>query len=161
MSDLDEGVESSAVVSSEKEKAILAPEETFFEGPPSWTEVVIPAISILTVIGIVPFVATLSRQAWVKYKITSRRISVTSGFNGQDLTEITFDEIYSMKFVYRAFGEVGDMVIELRDGAKLEIRSLGGAKSFDEIYGYIFERTDSECKEYSDTTRTMKELKGN
>lgn len=36
----------------------------------------------------------------------------------QDLTEITFDEIYSMKFVYRAFGEVGDMVIEVRAGQR-------------------------------------------
>lgn len=40
-------------------------------------------------------------------------------FNGKDLTEITYDEIYLMKFVYRAFGSVGDMVIELRDGAKV------------------------------------------
>lgn len=68
---------------SEKDKATLAPEETFFEGPPSWTEVLLPAVSVLTVIGIVPFAASLTRQAWVKYKITSRRISVTSGFNGQ------------------------------------------------------------------------------
>jgi hypothetical protein len=67
----------------ENPQAILAPEEVFFEGPPSWTEMVIPGISILTVIGIVPFIATATRQAWVKYKITGRRISVTSGFNGQ------------------------------------------------------------------------------
>ena len=70
-------------IAANKEKAVLAPEEVFFEGPPSWTEMVIPGISILTVIGIVPFIATATRQAWVKYKITSRRISVTSGFNGQ------------------------------------------------------------------------------
>lgn len=28
-----------------------------------------------------------------------------------------------MKFVYRGFGATGDVVIELRDGAKLEVRS--------------------------------------
>ena len=78
--------EASYEIAANKEKAVLAPEETFFEGPPSWTEMVIPGISILTVIGIVPFIATLTRQAWVKYKITSRRISVTSGFNGQVTT---------------------------------------------------------------------------
>jgi hypothetical protein len=163
-------------IAANKEKAVLAPEEVFFEGPPSWTEMVIPGISILTVIGIVPFIATATRQAWVKYKITSRRISVTSGFNGQvrlsgwrltyfrshsetlspsnstlffsiffdqfnalfllsktcltsyvlkpqDLTEITYDEIFGMKFVYRGFGATGDVVIELRDGAKLEVSS--------------------------------------
>lgn len=180
-------------IAASKEKAILAPEEVFFEGPPSWTEMVIPGISILTVIGIVPFIATATRQAWVKYKITSRRISVTSGFNGQvpmlggkggaatrktsiqfqhaqiafclpasetlksraqeqknkkapflavtlfvafclffscdfyrwqDLTEVTYDEIFGMKFVYRGFGATGDVVIELRDGAKLEVKKI-------------------------------------
>ena len=184
---------SSYAIPGDKEKAILAPEEVFFEGPPSWTEMVLPGISILTVIGIVPFIATATRQAWVKYKVTSRRISVTSGFNGQvrrswerdrrpctlllllasyappralschsstapcrrqDLTEITYDEIYNMKFVYRSFGSVGDVVIELRDGAKLEMRSV---PEFDDVYAYIFERTNAECQEYSDKTRTMKE----
>ena len=135
---------------SMKEKAILAPEETFFEGPPSPSELVVPAISILTVLGIVPFIATVTRQFWVKYKITSRRISVTSGFNGQDLTEITYDEIYSMKFVYRNWGQDGDLVIELRDGARLEMRSV---PDFDNIYNYILEKCDSEVQEYSDKTR--------
>jgi len=101
------------IVSADKEKAMLSPEEVIFEGPPSWTEMVLPGISVLTVVGIVPFIASVSRQAWVKYKFTSRRISVTSGFNGQDLTEITYDEIFNMKFVYRSFGSVGDLIIEV------------------------------------------------
>jgi hypothetical protein len=100
--------------------------------------VVVPAISILTVIGIIPFASSVARQIWVrkegrerrvrgrkclrawgpgrhrepslhssslptliafllfsiihgykvKYKITSRRISVTSGVGGKDLTEV-------------------------------------------------------------------------
>lgn len=32
-------------------KVKLEPEVTFFDGPPSWTEVILPTISILTVIG--------------------------------------------------------------------------------------------------------------
>lgn len=55
----------------------LEPEVTFFEGGPDVSEVVAPAVSILTVIGIVPFTAALARQAWVKYTITSRRIKVS------------------------------------------------------------------------------------
>lgn len=54
----------------------LEAEVTFFEGGPDPSEVVAPAISILTVIGIVPFTAALARQAWVKYTLTSRRIKV-------------------------------------------------------------------------------------
>ena len=70
------------------EKAVLEPETLFFEGPPSKTELIVPGLSVLTVIGIVPFAAAAARQAWVKYKITSRRISVQSGVGGQDFTEI-------------------------------------------------------------------------
>ena len=62
-----------------------------------------PGLSVLTVIGIVPFAAAAARQAWVKYKITSRRISVQSGVGGQDFTEIVYSDIAGMKFVYRGF----------------------------------------------------------
>lgn len=147
---VDEFEKPAGVLSPDKSKAMLAPEETFYEGPPSAAEVVIPAISILTVIGIIPFIATVTRQFWVNYKITSRRISVTSGFNGQDLTEVTYDEIYTMKFVYRNWGKDGDLVIELRDGAKLEMRSV---PDFDNIYNYILNKCDSEVQEYSDKSR--------
>lgn len=53
---------------------------TFFEGAPDLSEIVAPAVSILTVIGIIPFTAALARQAWVKYTLTSRRIKV--GYRG-------------------------------------------------------------------------------
>ena len=119
------------------EKAVLEPETLFFEGPPSKTELIVPGLSVLTVIGIVPFAAAAARQAWVKYKITSRRISVQSGVGGQDFTEIVYSDIAGMKFVYRGSKDVGDLVIRLRDGAKLEMRFV---PQFQEIYRYIYER---------------------
>ena len=119
------------------EKAVLEPETLFFEGPPSKTELIVPGLSVLTVIGIVPFAAAAARQAWVKYKITSRRISVQSGVGGQDFTEIVYSDIAGMKFVYRGSKDVGDLVISLRDGAKLEMRFV---PQFQEIYRYIYER---------------------
>ena len=54
----------------------------YYEGPPAITETIVPTISILTVVGIIPAAAAWARQAWVRYKITNRRIRVTSGFNG-------------------------------------------------------------------------------
>lgn len=54
----------------------LEAEVTFFEGGPDPSEMVAPAVSILTVIGVIPFTASVARQAWVKYTITSRRIKV-------------------------------------------------------------------------------------
>lgn len=45
-------------------KAKLEPESVFFEGPPSPTEIIFPALSILTVIGIIPFISALSRSSY-------------------------------------------------------------------------------------------------
>lgn len=139
----DDASEDSAV---KKDKFKLAPEVTFFEGPPSPTEIVLPAISILTVIGIVPFISAVSRQIWVRYKFTSRRISIQSGIGGKDQTEIIYPDIDEIRYVYRAFGSAGDMVLFLKDGAKVELRHV---PKFEEIYSYVLENCDEECKNKS------------
>eukprot|EP01036_Dinobryon_divergens_P028712 gene28712-37704_t len=96
-------------------KKRLEPESVFFEGPPSSFEVLFPALSVLTVIGIVPFVSALSRQFWVRYKFTSRRISIQSGVGGKVQTEIIYPDVEEIRFVYRAFGSAGDMHSKLLD----------------------------------------------
>merc|ERR1719174_49564 len=107
----------------EKVKAPAAPvleaEETFFEGPPSITETLIPGLSVLTVVGIIPFSASLARQAWTRYKITSRRVEVASGFQGKDVVQILWREVYDVKWLRRYGGAAGDIVFELKDGSKL------------------------------------------
>ena len=55
---------------------LLKPEQTFFEGAPSITETLIPGLSVFTVVGIIPFSASIARQAWTRYKITSRPMFV-------------------------------------------------------------------------------------
>eukprot|EP00953_Heterococcus_sp_UTEX-ZZ885_P022624 12506-Heterococcus_DN1.PRE.1 len=116
----------------------LEPEVTIFEGGPDISETFVPAVSILTVIGLIPFAAAVARQLWVKYTITSRRIRVVSGINGKDETELVYPDIKRMVYVYRMFGRCGDVVMELRDGSKLELRSL---PDFDNNYNYILSRT--------------------
>ena len=101
----------------------LAPEETYYEGPPAITETIVPTLSILTVVGIVPAAAAWARQAWVRYKITSRRIRVTSGIGGKDMAEIVYPDIVEIRTAKRLFGD-GDMVAFLRDGAKFEMRNI-------------------------------------
>lgn len=63
-----------------KEKVKLDPEEVFVDVAPTPFELLIPFLSLPTIIGIIPFIAAAARQLWVRYKITSRRISVSSGF---------------------------------------------------------------------------------
>merc|ERR1719271_1690924 len=141
--DLVDDDEDFAAPEATKSASALAPETLFFEGPPSTTEMVLPAISIITIIGVVPFLAAAARQVWVKYKITSRRISVQSGLGGNDFTEIIYSDIVDLKYVYRGSKEVGDMVIELRDGAKLEMRHV---PKFQDIYKYIYSLCSEECQ---------------
>ncbi len=132
-----------AAAASTKKK--LEPEEVFVEVSPSWTELIVPTLSILTVIGIIPFIGSVARQAWVRYKLTNRRISVTSGFQGKDSTEIIYRDIAEVKFV-RRMGGTGDMVLTLKDGAKLELRTV---PELDKIYEYVMSKVDEDVRNAS------------
>merc|ERR1719296_618309 len=123
-----------------KAAATLAPEETFYEGPPAITETIAPTISILTVVGIVPAAAAWARQAWVRYQITDRRIRVTSGVGGKDMAEIVYPDVVEIRTVKRLFGD-GDMVFFLRDGAKFEMRNV---PNFAETIEFVLGNIDKE-----------------
>ncbi len=79
---------------------------------------------MLTVVGVIPFGASLARQAWTRFKLTTRRIEVASGFQGKDVVQATWREVVEVKWLRRFGGTAGDIVITLRDGAKLELRSV-------------------------------------
>merc|ERR1719224_314463 len=128
-----------------KKKFKLEPETVFFEGPPAASEVIIPAISIITVLGIIPFVSALARQAWVRYKFTSRRISIASGIGGKEVSEVIYPDVEEIKYVFR-LGGAGDMVLFLKDGAKVEMRHV---PKFDEVYAYVIAKCDAEAQEKS------------
>lgn len=123
-----------------KASVTLAPEEVFYEGPPAITETIVPTISILTVVGIIPAIASWSRQAWVRYKITTRRIRVTSGIGGKDMAEIVYPDIVELRTAKRLFGD-GDMVAFLRDGAKFEMRNI---PNFDETMDFVLDQVGKD-----------------
>lgn len=114
----------SLLSSNNRQKNIDTKETIFFESSPSLSELIIPFISILTVIGIIPFIATLFRQFWVRYTITNRRISVDSGFNRKNHIEIVYRDIKKITYISRFGGVCADVVIVLKDGSRLELRSL-------------------------------------
>lgn len=130
-----------------KAAASLTPEEVFYEGPPAITETIIPTISILTVVGIIPAAAAWARQAWVRYKITTRRIRVTSGVGGNEMAEIVYPDIVEIRSVKRLFGD-GDMVFFLRDGAKFEMRNI---PNFEDTVEFVLKNVDkSVAAQYRD-----------
>jgi len=124
----------------------VVPEQTFYEGAPSKTELIIPGLSLLTVVGAIPFAASLARQAWTEYKITNRRLQVSSGFQGNEVVQATWKEIDEVKWLRRFGGAAGDLVFTLRDGAKLEMRSLD---DFDRNLAFMMDQLGDEVKEAS------------
>lgn len=81
----------------------------------------------------------------MRYKITNRRIRVTSGLNGKDMAEIVYPDIVELRTARRLFGD-GDMVAFLRDGAKFEMRNI---PEFDDALEFILEQVDSDvAKQY-------------
>jgi hypothetical protein len=118
----------------------LTPEEVFYEGPPAITETIAPTISILTVVGIIPAAAAWARQAWVRYKITTRRIRVTSGIGGKEMAEIVYPDIVELRTAKRLFGD-GDLVAFLRDGAKFEMRNI---PNFEQAIEFILNQVDKQ-----------------
>jgi hypothetical protein len=108
-----------------------------YEGGPCWTEMVVPTLSLLTVVGIFPFLATLARQFWVKYKLTSNRIVVDSGFRGKNHVQVNWNEVVSFRSVRRFGGLSGDFVLQLKDGSKLEIRSI---PDYNKVYEFLLDK---------------------
>ena len=106
------------------EKMITIKEEVYYEGSPSLGELIIPILSTLTLIGLVSLFSAMLRQKWVRYKITDRRISVNSSFLGSKKVQIVYRDIEKIKFIPRFWGTAADIVIFMKDGTSLEMRSL-------------------------------------
>jgi hypothetical protein len=121
-------------------------EELFVETKPSIGELVVPIIGTFFVIGIPPLMVGLVRQLWVKYKITTKRVQITSGWGGNEYTEVSFKSIRSMKYVRRNFGQDGDLVMELKGGGAVDMQSV---PNFAENYKYIFDKVSPEAQEAS------------
>jgi hypothetical protein len=112
-------------------------EETFYEGGPHIGDLIINILLGFTVICIPLTVGAIVRALWLRYRITTRRISVTGGWMGRDRTDIIYSEIVDVVKVPRGIGLWGDMVVTLRDGSRLELRAI---PRFREIYDYINEK---------------------
>ena len=125
----------------------------FYEGGPALGDLIGNLLFGLTIIGIPFAVAALVRALWVRYRITSRRITVNGGWLGRDRTQVVYSQIREVRSVPRGFGSWGDMVLVLDDGSRLEMRAM---PRFRELEAYIEERRRSSAK----TPKTPKTPKG-
>lgn len=112
-------------------------EEVFFEGGPHIGDLILNILLAFTVIAIPLTVGAVVRALWLRYRITSRRVTVIGGWLGRDRSDVIYAEVAETLVVPRGLGFWGDMVIILKDGSRLELRRL---PKFREIQAYIEEK---------------------
>ena len=108
-------------------------EKTFYEGGPSRTDLIINLLAGITLIGLPFTFGAIVRALWLRFKITNKRISVTGGWFGRDKTQLVYSQISEVRSIPRGFGSYGDMVLVLKDGARLEMRSLPNFRQAEEF----------------------------
>tara|TARA_Y100001968_G_C19348428_1_gene713322 strand:- start:383 stop:790 length:408 start_codon:yes stop_codon:yes gene_type:complete len=116
---------------------ISTPEKVFFEGGPAKGDLIINLLAGLTLIGLPFTFGALVRAFWLRFKITNRRISVTGGWFGRDKTQLSYNQLAEIRSIPRGLGSYGDMVLVLKDGSRLEMRSI---PNFRDAENYILER---------------------
>ena len=121
-------------------------EDVYYEGGPHIGDLIINILLGFTVICLPLTVGAITRALWLRYRITNRRISVTGGWQGRERTDLIYNEISKIVTVPRGVGLWGDMVVTLKDGSRLELRSM---PRFREVYEYINERISPKAKAVS------------
>ena len=114
-------------------------EEIFYEGGPARSDLIINLLAGITLVGLPFTFGAIVRALWLRYKITNKRVSITGGWFGKDQSQVTFTQINELRSVPRGFGSYGDMVLILKDGSKLEMRSV---PNFRETEKYIMNQID-------------------
>ena len=127
---------------------INSTEKIFYEGGPSKADLIINLLAGITLIGLPFTVGAIVRSLWLRFKITSKRISVTGGWLGRDKTQLVYSQIAEVRSIPRGLGSYGDMVLVLKDGARLEMRSL---PNFREAEEYISLRMQNNINNDEDS----------
>jgi hypothetical protein len=118
-------------------------EDVYYEGGPHIGDLIVNILLGFTVICIPLTIGAIVRALWLRYRITSRRISITGGWMGRDRSDIIYSEIAKIVTVPRGVGLWGDMVITLKDGSRLELRAV---PKFRDVYAYICDKISPQAR---------------
>lgn len=118
----DQPTESSSPAA--KAAKAVATEEVLYDGGPHPMDLVFGLLAALTVVGIPLAVGAIVRALWLRFHITDKTIAVKGGFLGRTATTVSYGQIREVRSVSRGFGLYGDMVLLLKGGGALEMRSL-------------------------------------
>jgi hypothetical protein len=119
----------------------FAGETLHFEGAPHRGDLAFNVVLGATLLWLPLTAAAVGRAAFIKYRFTDRRISVitTAPWKNEQL-DAAYQEVKEVRTVGRGLGLWGDMVVVLRNGDKIELRSL---PKFLELKQYILDRRDA------------------
>ena len=127
-------------------------EETFYEGGPAKSDLIINLFAGLTILGLPFTFASVVRALWLRFKITNKRVTIDGGWFGKNKTQVSLNNIEEIRSIPRGFGSYGDMVLILNDGSKVEMKSL---PLFREKQQFIEENIIKKAQ-----TQNLKEVEG-
>ena len=100
-------------------------ETVVYEGPPARGEIIANVAMSWTIVWLPLTISAIGRGLWVNYRITDKRVSVlsTSPLRTERI-DVPLKEITDVIAIGRGVGLWGDMVITLKNGEKVELRSM-------------------------------------
>ncbi|KAI4992750.1 hypothetical protein ZWY2020_007063 [Hordeum vulgare] len=99
-------------------------ETVFFDGGAHYGDLAANLVLGLTLLWLPLTLASVTRALLLRYRFTSRRVTVISGLSGDDRTDFPYSSVREVVVVPRFIGEWGDIVITLKDGTKVDLRSV-------------------------------------
>lgn len=114
-------------------------ERIFFDGGAHYGDLVANLLLGFTLLWLPLTLAAVSRAFFLRYRFTNLRVTVISGFTGQDRSDFSYKSIKDVQVVPRFIGEWGDIIITLTDGTKVDLRSV---PRFREIADYCLLTAD-------------------
>ena len=116
-------------------------ETLHFESGPHMGDLAVNVALGTTLVWLPLSIAAVGRAAFVKYRFTDRRLSTitTAPWKNEQL-DAAYEDVVDVRSVGRGVGYWGDMVVELKNGDKVEMRAL---PKFRELQAYILERRDA------------------
>lgn len=96
----------------------------FFDGGAHYGDLLANLLLGFTLLWLPLTLAAVSRAFNLRYRFTNLRVTVISGLTGQDRSDFSYKVIKDVQVVPRFIGEWGDIVITLKDGTKVDLRSV-------------------------------------
>ncbi|CAN4123837.1 unnamed protein product [Withania somnifera] len=134
-------VSSNPVASSSTSASKRNQETIFFDGGAHYGDLAANLLLGFTLLWLPLTLAAVLRAFYLRYRFTNLRVTVISGLTGQDRSDFSYKVIKDVQVVPRFIGEWGDVIITLKDGTVVDLRSV---PKFREIAKYSLSMANKE-----------------